>query len=146
MPRVLAIAALCVLGPACLTSEVRFRSRTLATQLTGGYQTVIVDVNGDGKLDIVALATGTSELLWFEAPSWNRRVLAGPIDRPINLAAADTDGDRIPEFVVAAGWSNVAAKSPGTVLLLKRGADPTGKFTIREIDRIPTSHRIRVLK
>ena len=146
MPRVLTVVALCVFGPACLTSEVRFRSRTLATQLTGGYQTTTVDVNGDGKLDIVALATGTSELLWFEAPSWNRRVLAGPIDRPINLAAADTDGDRIPEFVVAAGWSNVAAKSPGTVLLLKRGADPTGKFTIREIDRIPTSHRIRVLK
>jgi hypothetical protein len=135
-----------LLTTASFASELQFRETTLATQLAGGYQTTIVDVNGDGKPDIVALATGATELLWFEGPAWTRHVLASPIERPINLAAADTDGDRIPEIVVAAGWSNVAAKSPGTVLLLTHNGDPRQKWSVREIDKLPTSHRIRVMK
>lgn len=142
MPR----ALLFLLTTVCVAAELQFREKTLATDLRGGYQTTIADVNGDGKPDILALATGMTELLWFEAPDWTRRVLASPIDRPINLAAADTDGDRIPEIVVAAGWSNVAAKSPGTVLLLTHNGDPRQPWSVREIDRLPTSHRIRVLK
>jgi YVTN family beta-propeller protein len=126
-------------------AQPRFREHVLASDLTGGYQITAADVNGDGRTDLIGLATGLSELLWFENPAWTRHVLASGIERPINLAARDIDGDRIPEIVVAAGWSNVAAKSPGTVWLLRHAGDPRQKWTAKEIDRLPTSHRIREL-
>lgn len=127
-----------------MQAQLRFEERVLASGLKGGYQVTAVDVNGDGRTDIIALATGMNELVWFENPSWEKRVLLERVDRPINLAARDIDGDGIPEIVLAAGWSNVAAKSPGTVWLLKHQGDPRKPWSAKEIDKLPTSHRIRV--
>jgi hypothetical protein len=62
----------------------------------------------------------------------------------INVAAMDTDGDRIPELLLALEFSNIAAKSIGTVSLLRSQGDPRRPWSVTEIDRVPTSHRIRV--
>src|SRR5271165_3099382 len=48
------------------TPPARFAEHTVATGLTGGYQVVAVDMNHDGKTDLVALASGMTELVWFE--------------------------------------------------------------------------------
>jgi hypothetical protein len=134
-----------IVGPQAglLHAQPRFEERVLAEGLKGGYQVVAVDVNGDKHADLIALATGMNELLWFENPGWEKRVLLAHVDRPINLAARDVDGDGIPEIVLAAGWSNIAAKSTGTVWLLKNQGDPRKPWKATEIDRLPTSHRIR---
>ena len=126
-------------------ADPRFREHVVGTGLTGGYQVTPVDLNRDGRIDLIALASGMTQLVWFENPNWERHVLAD-VDKTINLAAADTDGDGIPEIVLAAGWSMVAQKSPGVVWLLEHGPDPREKWTMTEIDRLPTSHRIRAAK
>jgi YVTN family beta-propeller protein len=136
---------LCLASLAMPAAPPRFRAHVLANDLTGGYQITAADVNGDGRTDLIALASGMSDLVWFENPTWKRHVLASGIERPINLAARDVDGDHIPEIVVAGGWSNVAAKSPGMVWMLKSNGNPLEKWTAKEIDRLPTSHRIRTL-
>jgi hypothetical protein len=121
----------------------RFLAHTLATGLKGGYQVVPVDLNGDGKVDLIALATATPELLWFENPTWERHVIAAPVDRMINLAAKDIDGDGVPEIVLAGGWTNKAKESSGIVWVLHHNGDVCRPWTVTEIDRLPTSHRIR---
>jgi DNA-binding beta-propeller fold protein YncE len=121
-----------------------FREHTLASDLKGGYQIVAADVNGDSRTDLIALASGMPDLVWFENPTWERRILASPFERMINLATHDLDGDRIPEIIVAAGWNTDAKKSAGTVWLLRHDGDPRNKWQMTEIDRLPSSHRIRV--
>jgi hypothetical protein len=86
------------------------------------------------------------ELVWFENPGWERHVIGSGFSGMINLAAADTDGDGIPEIVLAQDFSNTPAKSVGTVLLLKSQGDPRQPWRRQEIDRLPTSHRLRVLR
>lgn len=124
-------------------ADPRFKEQLIATGLTGAYQVTAIDLNRDGRKDLITVASGMPQLVWFESPRWERRVLAD-IEKTINLAAADIDQDGVPEIVVAAGWSMVAAKSPGNVYLLKSGPDVRQKWIVKEIDRIPTSHRIRV--
>src|ERR1700684_3588981 len=92
----------------------RFVAQTLAAGVKGGYQVVAVDVNHDGKPDLIALASGMTELVWFENPGWERHVIAGNLSGMINLAAWDFDGDGIPEIVLASGFSMEAKKSAGT--------------------------------
>src|SRR5438874_9009698 len=102
----------------------RFAEHTIAEGLKGGYQVVVADVNHDGKPDIIALASGMTELLWFEGPAWERHVLASNLPRMINCAAEDIDADGIPEIVVAFLFENEAARSVGKVGVLEHDGDP----------------------
>lgn len=125
------------IGPAAFTEH------TIATNLTGGYQVVVSDINHDGKPDLIALASGLNELIWFENPGWQRHVIVSGISRPINCAASDIDGDGIPEIALAHEFSNEPARSIGIVSILKHHSDLSREWQITEIDRLSTSHRLR---
>lgn len=122
----------------------RFVAQTVATDLKGGYQVVMVDMNGDGRTDLLALASGIPDLVWYENPRWQRHVIATGFNRMINVAAVDTDGDRIPELMLAHEFSNEAKKSEGIVSLLEYQG-PNKRWKRTDIDKLPTSHRMRVL-
>jgi hypothetical protein len=123
--------------------SVKFVEHTLATDLKGGYQVIAADVNHDGKPDLIALASGMKELYWFENPTWERHVIVDNQSRMINCAAWDTDGDGIPEIVLASAFANEAKNSIGIVSVLKHNGDPRQLWTATEIDRLTTSHRLR---
>lgn len=139
----LVIAIVVCAATSSAAQAVRFAAHTVATGLSGGYQVVAVDMNHDGKLDLIALASNMSELVWFENPGWKRHVIAGNLSGMINLAAYDIDGDGIPEIVLASGFSMQAKKSVGVVSVLHHDGDPRQLWTSKEIDRLPTSHRLR---
>ena len=143
---VTAVLSLVVLMPStggAQNSDIAFTEHTIATELGGGYQVVATDVNADGRIDLIALASRLSELLWFENPGWERHVLAGDRSGMINLAAHDLDGDGIPEIALAEGFSTRPERSAGIVSILTHQGDPTALWSIREIDRVPTAHRLR---
>lgn len=129
--------------PLAAAEPARFREHVLATDLQGGYQVVPLDVNRDGRLDLVALASGMTDLVWFEAPHWERHVLATGLARMINLASCSAGQDGYPEIVVAHAFENEARRSLGIVSLLRAGGDPLRPWMAAEIDRLPTSHRLR---
>jgi hypothetical protein len=120
-----------------------FSPHIVATGLRGGYQVVATDMNKDGKIDLIGLGSQMTELLWYENPDWTPHVIISGAPRMINLAAADADGDGIPELGLAYEFSTNPAQSPGKVAILKAGADPRELWTRKEIDAIPTSHRVR---
>jgi hypothetical protein len=141
-----AIACVSAGGLAFRHTEPRapgFVAHQIATGLRGGYQTVAVDLNKDGKLDLIAVASNVPELRWYENPTWTPHVLASGLSGLINVSAADLDADGIPELAVAHGFSTRPDQSTGVVSLLTHGANPANPWTIREIDRVPTAHRLR---
>lgn len=128
-----------LLAAGAFLMEVSFVEHTIATGLKGGYQVVPHDVNRDGKLDLIALASGMTDLVWFEAPSWRRHTLATGLRRMINLAACPG----IHQLVVAHEFANQPRNSIGIVSLLTPGADLYAPWQATEIDRLTTSHRLR---
>ncbi|MEO7086904.1 MAG: VCBS repeat-containing protein [Gemmatimonadaceae bacterium] len=114
------IAGIVALSAIALTGRTiapppRFAAHEIATGLRGGYQVVVADVNHDGKPDLIVVASGLPELLWFENPTWTRHVLARGMTSLINVAAADIDGDGFPEITVASGFSANPSESSGSV-------------------------------
>lgn len=69
--------------------------------------------------------------------------MASGINQAINAAAYDVDNDGIPEIALAHEFSSVYAQSLGIVSILEHRGDAGGLWSIREIDRVPTSHRLR---
>jgi hypothetical protein len=129
--------------PLLAASPVRFAEHTIATGLTGGYQVVVADLNHDGRPDLIALASGLPELVWYENPTWERHVIAGNQAHMINCAVVGADSQGIPEIVLATGFSNQPKQSAGMVSVLRHNGDPRNLWTATEIDRIPASHRLR---
>lgn len=126
-----------------LTALPQFAEHTLATDMRGGYQVVAADMNHDGKLDLIALGSGMSELVWFENPTWERHTIVSGMSQMINMDASDTDGDGIPEIVLGHGFNTDPKRSAGIVSVLHSKGDPRQPWDIQEIDRLPTTHRIR---
>jgi FG-GAP-like repeat len=138
-----AIFLFAVLLPGALfPQDARFLEHTIVKDLKGGYQVVAFDVNHDGKMDLIALASGMSELVWFENPTWERHVIAGGQSRMINLAIR-SDGQGRNEIVLASGFENEASKSIGLMSVLRSNEDPRQSWSVKEIDRLTTSHRLR---
>jgi len=120
-------------------------AHTVASDLRGAYSLDAVDINKDGRVDLIAVAGATQQLVWFENPSWTRHVIATNIQGLINAAAADTDNDGIPEIAVATGFATVPSKSTGVVTVYTHGPDVTAPWIGKEIHRAPASHRLKFM-
>jgi hypothetical protein len=123
-------------------NTAHFVAHELATGLVDGYQIVVADLNRDGRPDLLPVASGLSDLAWYENPTWERHVMTDGLTRPENVDVFDLDGDGIPEVGLASGFSQSPMTSAGVVSILRHQGDPAERWSATEIDRIPTSHRV----
>jgi hypothetical protein len=128
---------------AAADASAQFTTHTVATEILGGYQVVAADLNRDGRPDLVALGSQMTELVWFENPGWERHVITIGAPRMINLDVGDADGDGVPEIGLAYEFSTNPGKSLGKIAILQSTGDPRAVWTLKEIDAVPTSHRVR---
>jgi hypothetical protein len=132
-------------APPPLGPPAPFYPHTVATGLRGGYQVVAVDMNKDGKVDLIGLGSQNPELIWYENPYWTPHVITRDAPRMVNVAAEDLDGDGIPELALAYEFSLNSAQNPGKIgILSATNKDPRARWTLKQIDVVPmTSHRVR---
>ncbi len=121
----------------------RFRMQELANDLEVGYAVTLVDLNGDGKKDIVVV--DSKRVIWYENPTWNVHTILQGGTKPDNvcIAAHDIDGDGQLDLALGADWKPTNTKSGGTLQWLKRGNTLDEPWSLYPIDLEPTIHRIR---
>jgi hypothetical protein len=120
----------------------RFRMQEIETGLKVGYAVLLVDINGDGKKDIVVV--DTNRVVWYENPTWKRRTIIEGQTKPDNvcIAAYDIDGDGQLDLALGADWNPSNTKDGGTIQWLKRGKTLDDPWTLYPIGEEPTVHRM----
>ena len=121
----------------------RFRVQEIETGLGVGYAVLLVDVNHDGRPDIVV--ADQRRVVWYENPTWKRRTIIEGQTKPDNvcLAAHDIDGDGQVDFALGADWKPFNTRDGGTLQWLRRGKTLDEPWSIHPIGTEPTVHRIR---
>ena len=138
------LASTCFSGAAARSkASPRFRVQEIETGLTVGYCVLLVDINGDGKKDIVV--ADSRRVVWYENPTWKRRTILEGQSKPdnVSIAAYDIDGDGQVDLALAADWKPSNTKDGGTLQWLRRGKSLDEPWTMQPIGSEPTLHRIR---
>src|SRR4051812_42133527 len=127
-----------------------FIAHMIATGVMGGYQVIAADINHDGKTDVIGLSQH-GDLVWYQNPTWTPHVILAESQAQtmigqdlwhmVNADAADIDGDGYPEIALAYGFNANGPSSVGNIGILHQ--DGKSGWTLKEIGRGPTAHRVR---
>lgn len=120
---------------------IRFERHDIA-DFRAGYQLAVTDVNGDGKPDVIALATETNRVDWFENPTWKPHPMAQTA-KNIDLAPHDIDGDGRLEIALASGFAFNNSKQMNQIQWLSRSATLEQPWQVHSIATDPVVHRLR---
>ena len=123
-------------------AAVTFRAEQIAADFGIGYAVTTGDVNGDGRTDVVAI--NATDLVWFEAPTWQKRTIITGLTPKDNVCLSLNDIDRDGRLDVALGasWQPTNTSSGGTLHWVRQSA-PGADWELHSIAEEPTLHRIR---
>lgn len=123
--------------------DLKFKMQEIETGLGVGYAVRLVDVNDDGKKDIVVV--DKTRVVWYENPTWKRHIIIENQTTADNvcIAPGDADGDGKVDFALGAGWANLSSKVAGPLYWIRRGKSLDEKWNVYPIANENSVHRIR---
>ncbi|MGH8399378.1 MAG: FG-GAP repeat domain-containing protein, partial [Gammaproteobacteria bacterium] len=115
---------------------------TVAT-IPEGYQVAVADVNGGGRLDILALSSQKNIVDWYQNPTWRTRSVTTSTEENISLAPLFRRGYPARGMALASGFHLDHPEQGGDIWWAQPSASLDAEWSLTRIGRIPASHRLR---
>ena len=122
--------------------HIRWKTHGVA-EIPYGYQVGVADVNGDGRLDILALSSVESIVQWYENPGWTAHPITAKTVGNISLAPLFRPGYPSKGVALATEFALEKSTEGGTLWWATLPGSPEAEWSLRRIGRLPTSHRLR---
>lgn len=126
-----------------------FEKLTLADQQPDGYWIQAVDINGDGKLDLVTSGLAVGEVVWYENPTWKKRLIA-KFPLPVALEPGNIAGNGRNDLVISHNYGNCmfwCRPEDGKISWLENPGnydDDNQPWNVHFISDLMAAHRLQV--
>ncbi|MDB4729961.1 VCBS repeat-containing protein [bacterium] len=84
-----------------------FEKFALEEESDDGYWISAVDINGNGKLDLITSGLANGRVYWYENPNWKKRLIA-EFDQPVAIDVADIAGNGRNDLVISHNFGGCA--------------------------------------
>ncbi|MFZ0217401.1 MAG: VCBS repeat-containing protein [Candidatus Dormiibacterota bacterium] len=113
--------------------------------LTDGYWIQAVDVDGDGRPDLVTSGLANGEVAWYQNPDWQKRRIAR-FDKTVSLVVGDVAGDGRSDIVVCHDYGQCmfdCQPEDGKISWLRNPGRPSDRdWESRPIGDLVATHRL----
>ena len=128
-------------------SAPAFEQVLVEDNLKDGYWIAPVDINGDGKPDLIASGLAIGEIVWYENPGWKKHRIT-TLPKPVALDAADIAGDGRADLVVCHDYGSCmydCKPEDGKISWLRNPGqfDGAESWDVHYIGSLVASHRLR---
>jgi len=128
-------------------STPAFEEVLVEDNLKDGYWIAPVDINGDGKPDLIASGLAVGEIVWYENPSWKKHRIT-TLPKPVALDSADIARDGRADLVVCHDYGTCmydCKPEDGKVSWLRNPGrfDGAENWEVHFIGSLVASHRLR---
>ena len=124
-----------------------FEPVVIERDLTDGYWIQPVDVDGDGRPDLVTSGLADGVVAWYRNGSWDKHVIAR-FEKPVSLATADIAGAGRHDLVVCHDYGGCmfdCGPDDGKISWLRNPGTVDGsEWERRSIGSLVATHRLRV--
>src|SRR4030095_4166999 len=96
MQRLLFLCVLILSSTAAVSQEARpgFKEQVIDPNVGVCYAVTVADINHDGKTDIFGVTENPDQVVWYENPTWARRIIVEGFPKlPVSVQPLDVDND-----------------------------------------------------
>jgi len=113
------------------------------SKVPSGYQVAVADLNGDGRLEVLALSSAQNIVEWYENPTWIPHPITTTTAKNISLAPLFIPGFPARGMALASDFSLDDSTYGGSLWWAELTRDWKRAWRLNPIGKIPTSHRLR---
>jgi Aldos-2-ulose dehydratase, beta-propeller domain/FG-GAP-like repeat len=125
----------------------RFEPVLVEDGLKDGYWLDAVDINGDGRPDLIASGLALGEIVWYENPGWQKRAIH-TLDKPVALDHADLTNSGRADLVVCHDYGDCMFKckpGDGKISWMPNAAARNGSpWDLHPVAPLLATHRLRL--
>jgi hypothetical protein len=129
-----------------MSSAPQFAPEIVEAGLTDGYWIQAVDIDGDGRPDILTSGLGEGRVSWYQNPGWEKRLIH-ELPRPVALDQGDIAGAGRRDLVVCHDYARTmfeATPADGKISWLQNRDERGGEWPARFIAQLGSTHRLRL--